>query len=631
MCVCFFLQLGTDVGIQYAEVCYKHGHYLECIELCNLILNMSCSKEQNTKTKLLRGKSLFHAYQAPLRFITVNKEGLSKREVKQLLDECFPYIKEAISLLGEMLEGHSLDAEGSKLLDLAMMDCIRETNQLDKCKRCLLCREQKELCRSHIWSESVIKQVSERKFGDQRAKNIMFGSEKHLLRTPGGVTCWMLCHKCEELLSQNGEREYMSQFCSKIDMKEVAIDIPYTSWLYSFVVGILFRTMSTLTMHDCLNSDEVYNSFLLCRKHLFSLSVKMDGKLVVPSPIHEYQQSFFCAPASGYLKPIVLITPPGIAGNTELNMDYFSERHIDSGQIDASGLLHFFLTYCNGVMLLLQFEPSSFYLFPSSFQIQPISGIYTVPSIENWVHHIPSGIWSAIGDYQQFHLNSNLQVSRHLSSKVAEKLNRKLPHLKPSAASDIFSTISTMTAIPRTEFSPEESDYTMEMADVAEYPTSSLSALESVRICFLPLGFTVECTPQMKLNVSEDHQILLHTHAESHEHNMQIICFVGVGYSANFSVHKPYFIILQQSKEQSFMKADGVFFSIAMDDIKVDGYILDQGQNHPLQALRVPLVEFQEVIVHLIPLMLEQQGHTNIHALLHLADCNRYFYIYTTS
>ena len=72
------------------------------------------------------------------------------------------------------------------------------------------------------------------------------------------------------------------------------------------------------------------------------------------------------------------------------------------------------------------------------------------------------------------------------------------------------------------------------------------------------------------------------------------------------------------------MKADGVFFSIATGDIKVDGYILDQGQNHPLQALRVPLIEFQELIVHLVPLMLEQQGHTNIHALLHLADCNRY-------
>lgn len=589
-----------------------------------MIVNTSCSEEYISKVKLLKGKSLFHVYQAPLRFITASKEGLSKREVKQLLDECFPYMKEAISLLGEMLDNHSLDAEGSKLLDLAMMDCIREANHLDKCKRCLLCREQKELCRSHIWPESVIKQVSERKFGDQRAENIMSGPEKHLLRTPGGVTFWMLCHKCEELLSQNGEMEYTSQFCSKINMKGAAIDIPYTSWLYSFVVGILFRTMSTLIMHDCLNSDEVYNCFLLCRKHLFSLSVKMDGKLVVPSPIQEYQQSHFCAFASGCLKPVVLITPPGIAGDIELNMNYFSERRIDSGQIDVSGLLHFFLTYCNGVMLLLQFQPSSFYLFPSSFQIQPTSGIYTVPSIENWVHHIPSGILSAIGDYQQFHLNSNLQVSRHLSSSVAEKLNRKLPHLKPSAVSDIFPTVSTLPAIPRTLISPEESSSTMEMADADEYPTSFLGAYESACMCFLPLGFNVERTPQVKLNISEDHQILLHTHAESQEHNMQVTCFVGVGYSTSFSPHKPYFIILQQSKEHSFVKADGVFFSIATGDIKVDGYILDQGQNHPLQALRVPLIEFQELIVHLVPLMLEQQGRTNIHALLHLADCNRY-------
>lgn len=619
-----FSYTGIVVNLQYAEACFKHGHYNECIEVCSLIESMDCNIQQGSKTKLLKGKSMFHAYQPALRFIMMNKQSLPKREVKQLLDECFPHMKEAIALLGDVLERSSLDAEGSKLLDLAMMDCIRETNQLNKCKRCLLCRERNELCRSHIWPESIIKQVSERKFGNKHAKNIMFGSEKNLLRSPGGVTYWMLCRKCEELFSQNGEEEYMSQFCSKIDVKE--LDLPYTSWLFNFIVGILFRTMSTLIMHDCLNNDEVYNAFVLCRKHLLRLPVKMDGKLVAFSPIQEYQLTSFYAHTTGCLKPVVLVTPPSIAGDIELNMDYFSERHMDSGQIDRSGLLHFFLTYCNGVMILLQFEPSHCFIFPPTSQIQPISGVYKVPSIESRTQYIPTGVWAAIRDYQQFHLNSNLQVSRFLSPTVAEKLNRNLPHPKTSVVSP---TTSTLTDISHPKFPPEVLHSAMEMANTSGHHFSSLSDLESVQVCFLPLGFTVECIPHVKLNILDNYQILLHTHIEDQEHNTQVTCFIGVSYSTNLLPHKPYFIILQQDKEHSFVRADGVFFSIDKNDIRVDNYLLDQGQNHPLHELRIPLSEFQELVIHLVPLMLEQQGHTNIHALLHLAECNRYVCVCT--
>ena len=249
----------------------------------------------------------------------------------------------------------------------------------------------------------------------------------------------MLCQRCEELLCQNGEQDYVNHF--KVDTEE--FNVRYTSWLYNFTVGILFRGMSTLVFHDSLNSDEVYNAFVLCRKQLLSLPVKVNGKVVELSQIQKYQLSSLCTHTRGCLKPVLLITPPDIAGEITLNMDYFSERYIDTGQIDCSGLLHFFMTYCNRVIILLQFEPSQSYEFPPNFHIQPSSGVYKVPSIESQIQNIPTGIWAAVRDYQQFHLNLNLEVSRSLPAHVATKLNQNLPHLK------------TVSDIPHSEFPPE--------------------------------------------------------------------------------------------------------------------------------------------------------------------------------
>ena len=139
----------TAMNLQYAEGCYKHGHFKECIDVCDLVISAGCD-EQKTKAILLKGKSIFYIYQPAIRFITINKQSLPKEKVAQILNDCLPYIKEAILLLGDALDRYSLDVEGSRLLDLAMMDCMREANQLGKCKRCLLCREQNELKKSHV-------------------------------------------------------------------------------------------------------------------------------------------------------------------------------------------------------------------------------------------------------------------------------------------------------------------------------------------------------------------------------------------------------------------------------------------------------------------------------------------------
>lgn len=95
-----------------------------------------------TETKVLKGKARFYGYKRKLMNILVNKNIRLTKEGSKILSECFTYMKEVILLLGNALDQNMLDAEGSKLLDWAMIDCISTTNQLHCCKRCLLCRKK---------------------------------------------------------------------------------------------------------------------------------------------------------------------------------------------------------------------------------------------------------------------------------------------------------------------------------------------------------------------------------------------------------------------------------------------------------------------------------------------------------
>jgi len=53
--------------------------------------------------------------------------------------------RQAIQLLGDLLDNGKLDEEGSELLDLVMMDYYKETGETNDCKRCLICRTIGEL------------------------------------------------------------------------------------------------------------------------------------------------------------------------------------------------------------------------------------------------------------------------------------------------------------------------------------------------------------------------------------------------------------------------------------------------------------------------------------------------------
>ena len=59
-------------------------------------------------------------------------------------------------MLGEVLDDGCLDDEGSKLLDLSMIEYVKGTTSLKPCRRYLLCHQKASLKKSHLWPESLL-------------------------------------------------------------------------------------------------------------------------------------------------------------------------------------------------------------------------------------------------------------------------------------------------------------------------------------------------------------------------------------------------------------------------------------------------------------------------------------------
>ena len=177
-------------------------------------------------------------------------------------------------LLGKAHDYHYIDTEGSKLLDFAMLDYLREANKLGDCNRCMLCRNWAELRSSHVVPFSVLNELSTDRITD-RNKQVMFTADYSLKkpitkRSARQIAHKMLCGACENRLSLNAETSFCNEFFKPITHRSND-SIPYGEWLYHFCVSMVFRGLSHHSISNWPNSSELYNVFLLCRKHLMSL------------------------------------------------------------------------------------------------------------------------------------------------------------------------------------------------------------------------------------------------------------------------------------------------------------------------------------------------------------------------
>ena len=370
--------------------------------------------------KLLKGKALYCCSQDKLLpFLSMKSTIDPVHEFPKLMNECLAEMKESILLLGTANDHNFLDDDGSKLLDWAMIDFIREANKLDACSRCLLCRRKTSLKRSHIYPRSVLKEIANSFISEGEHRIFLHELKGKLsMKSAGEITYWMFCSICEERFSQNGENEFRKEFFSPIFQasqqaglsckddhtlsQSILLDIDYGQWLYNFCIGILFRGLGISVMPHCRNNKKIYNAFLSFREHILSLPVKM-------KPIQKSKQRDIsklkadCGSPQDCLmnlkvKPIpvvILINPTSddltnsleempFLPSTLLNSSSsgLASLKLDGGQtftLDAP----FFFIRLGLINFLVEFEGTKNAIFDEKYYVNREGGAYSVPSEKN--------------------------------------------------------------------------------------------------------------------------------------------------------------------------------------------------------------------------------------------------------
>lgn len=578
--------------------------------MCSKIIGSAEEKKQEElkhQAILLKGKAVFHRYQRKLVYLMGKKQStMPKADEKKLVDDCFKSMEEAINLLGSALDDLYLDEEGSKLLDWAMMDCIRETNHLNQCRRCLLCRcGGVNLCKSHIFPKFILKSgfasfTSKQKDqthdsdgdsgqqSDSGAKSFVFGKDKYQMKSAGECWLWLCCKRCEGIMTQNAENDFSQLFPS-------SGSVEYTSWLFNYCCTILFRTLSCVKFPCAFNDEEVYGAFLFCRKHLLSLPFKAKGVSIPLSDIEKYQLQLFSRTAPNNLEPCLLMTPSTVAfdrgeGDLEeitlyLTIPWLAAHRLIDGRLDLAGWSHFFVAYFDGISILLKFQPSVQCSLPSSCLVSPQKGTYIIPDESEAIKLIPKGMWML---YHRCALRASRDYTEFLQqvtpSAVKKMISRGLIH--PLDEHNIFSKNQSQESTKQ-ECRDTDTKLGLEMGANTDTSHDSVLSSESShikiksdvpivrfqstnykpRLSLLPPGFDIIIHPMLNMpphsvELPQGHQIILHHMDQSHG----LSVFLAVGNSGRFLPDQPYVIYHHLNKsERTYL--DGSFITVIDGEI----------------------------------------------------------------
>ena len=554
--------------------------------------------------KLLKGKSLFYQYQKKAFYLIDKKQSLSKVEQKRLEDECFFHIKETIALLGNTLDCFIIDEEGSKLLDWAMMDCLQLTNQLNLCKRCLMCRQKtSEIRRSHMWPEFLHREVfkSQLPVESHKSKLFVFGMDKYQLKSAGECWYWMLCRKCEELISQNAESHFSKTFLH-VESGEIA----YSSWFFNFCCAVLFRTMVNAKFPMRFNDDEVYSAFIFCRKQLLMLPVKIGKKLIPLSPLETFQiEKFFTNKACKNLQPFFLTTPKEFSfdlGGTGsyinpsglLSTACLATFRFSDGESVVGGHAHFFATSFQSYHIVLCFTPSSKHVPPINFQVVEGNGVYVFPEEKDKFQSITKGHWMV------FHRAFITAID--VSSELAKSLSVK-------AAKTFRASCLSME-----EFSPVTAGNSHNMDNQDYFSVSFASISNKPHINFLPVGFDITFSSLNHcISFPKKHLTILHGLAEYEDDMLTVFLNISTDQTNSFPCMQPYCVFAFSGSHGVYV--DGAYVEAVDKRINFSKFLLE---NDFCSEQRVEVQGMIQLAAELLQIHMIGKGILNMKILF---DC----------
>ena len=402
---CCYYFAEPDKVLLCIELCCKFNLSDKCLQLCSF-----SGLPSSGKLFLCKGKSLFDAYRKEQSYLDRHTiSASSDQKLIQRRKSCYDKAENCIKFLGAAFDQDCIDPEGSKMLDIAMLNFIRETNKLNNIKRCLLCRKKRNLKKSHLWPKSFLRRyIGSRGYDSASKVYISFDSLRPREKSPGEVTYWMLCGECEQRLCQNGEGKFISEIYDVVSsISENGIKISYGPWLYSFSLGLVFR----IFIYFRGEAIEQYMIFQQCREHLLKLPVKYMSRDNKPA---EHEESI--SPLQREKMNVELDIPVVLLANpTKINVDHprksmligalfnagtahMSGHYLSTGKRDLTGQMHFIVVLLGDLNFLLPLSASNDYSPPTGSLIDPQGGELFVPSEDCRWNLIPEGLWMAIAN-----------------------------------------------------------------------------------------------------------------------------------------------------------------------------------------------------------------------------------------
>ena len=498
----------------------------------------------------VRGKAFAHLHQNQFWHI-VKQDSLDvavplKRG--NLVDQCANSAKAAVKDLRFALDKGKLDEEGSYLMDIAMLHFVMIKHQLRDCDCCLLCRRRgMKLKESHICPKFLLKYTKE--FYPSYGRFAAY--------TPKTATYAMLCGRCEQILSQNGEDQFQKDIMPLLSTANDQVQtVKYNSTLYSFCLGIVFRFFMHYPFITYYNASEIYSLLVACRHHLLLLPVKYpetDAPPPVASP--PVGTAMPMAPVEVFLVPSPLklhIEKSQLCILANTMTCHYGAAYLNaplSTEPDTKGnVCHALVVHLFSCSIVVPFSPAQGGDLDESCRINPHGGEYQVlPDIEKW-ETLPSGLLQVFVSFA--HLSED-NYQKIISGMKTTKKDSK----KADAFITNFISIKNMAAL---EQSIDANSLRLLPPKEKKLITMFLSKpIVPANLKMLPQGFDIKISPPQVI-LKEGYKLLYHKHNEQEN----ITCF----FAANCEDLTYGKLAVIMKSEESSKKVEGVDIHIREDE-----------------------------------------------------------------
>ena len=498
----------------------------------------------------VRGKAFAHLHQNQFWHI-VEQDSLDvavplKRG--NLVDQCANSAKAAVKDLRFALDKGKLDEEGSYLMDIAMLHFVMIKHQLRDCDCCLLCRRRgMKLKESHICPKFLLKYTKE--FYPSYGRFAAY--------TPKTATYAMLCGRCEQILSQNGEDQFQKDIMPLLSTANDQVQtVKYNSTLYSFCLGIVFRFFMHYPFITYYNASEIYSLLVACRHHLLSLPVKYP-ETDAPPPV--------ASPPVGTAMPLAPVEVFLIPSPLKLHIEksqlcilantmtcHYGAAYLNtplSTEPDTKGnVCHALVVHLFSCSIVVPFSPAQGGDLDESCRINPHGGEYQVlPDIEKW-EILPSGLLEVFVSFA--HLSED-NYQKIISGMKTTKKDSK----KADAFITNFISIKNMAAL---EQPIDANSLRLLPPKEKKLITMFLSKpIVPANLKMLPQGFDIKVSPPQVI-LKEGYKLLYHKHNEQEN----VTCF----FAANCEDLTYGKLVVIMKCEESSKKVEGVDIHIREDE-----------------------------------------------------------------